>query len=145
MVLFCYVEFVEVPSDLLVPGDIIEIPRSGCHMQCDAVLIAGNCIVNESMLTGTFPLTLNKSLQIEFSMQYNQEMIVHYVLTTLGESVPVTKTPVPDPRQTQGHDVSFSLKDHSRHTLFCGTHVIQTRYYGEHKVKAVVLRTGTIC
>lgn len=35
-----------------MPGDIIEVPRRGCFMQCDAVLISGNCIVNESMLTG---------------------------------------------------------------------------------------------
>ena len=31
---------------------------------------------------------------------------------------------------------------HKRNTLFCGTHVIQTRYYGDAKVKAVVVRTG---
>jgi len=41
-----------VCSDTLVPGDVIEVPRQGCVMQCDAVLITGNCIVNESMLTG---------------------------------------------------------------------------------------------
>ena len=42
----------DIPSEDLVPGDVIEIPRHGCTMQCDAVLIEGNCIVNESMLTG---------------------------------------------------------------------------------------------
>ena len=36
----------------LVPGDIIEIPANGCTMLCDAVLLTGNCIVNEAMLTG---------------------------------------------------------------------------------------------
>ena len=44
----------DIPSDDLVPGDVIEIPRGGCIMQCDAVLVTGNCIVNESMLTGKF-------------------------------------------------------------------------------------------
>ena len=39
---------------MLVPGDILEVPRHGCVMQCDAVLISGNCIVNESMLTGRY-------------------------------------------------------------------------------------------
>ena len=39
---------------MLVAGDIIEVPRHGCIMQCDAVLLTGNCIVNESMLTGMF-------------------------------------------------------------------------------------------
>lgn len=39
------------PYDL-VPGHIIVIPRTGCIMPCDAVLLTGNVIVNESMLTG---------------------------------------------------------------------------------------------
>lgn len=105
-------EFIDVSSDDLVPGDVIEIPRNGCVMQCDAVLVAGNCIVNESMLT--------------------------------GESVPVTKTPLPNPKVSKSQDDSkfFNLKEHSRHVLFCGTHVIQTRYYGTQRVRAVVLRTG---
>ena len=37
---------------LMLPCDVIEIPLHCCVMQCDAVLISGNCIVNESMLTG---------------------------------------------------------------------------------------------
>ena len=44
--------FEEVMADVLVPGDVLMIPRSGCIMSCDAVLITGNCIINESMLTG---------------------------------------------------------------------------------------------
>jgi len=67
-------------------------------MPCDAVLLTGNCILNESMLT--------------------------------GESVPVTKTPIPS-----SNDVIYNTKEHARHTLFCGTRVIQTRYYGSEKVK----------
>ena len=54
-----------------------------------------------------------------------------------GESVPVTKTPLPNHKNQ-----IFSLKEHSRHVLFCGTHVLQTRYYGNQKVRAVVIRTG---
>ena len=50
--LYPVTEYHEVTSEDLVPGDIVEIPRHGCHMQCDAVLINGNCVVNESMLTG---------------------------------------------------------------------------------------------
>lgn len=94
-----------IATELLVPGDVLEIPPHGCVMHCDAVLLTGNCIVNESMLT--------------------------------GESVPVTKTPLPS---TPG--VVYDAKEHSRHTLFCGTEVIQTRYYGGEKVLAVVVRTG---
>ncbi|KAH8298702.1 hypothetical protein KR018_009473 [Drosophila ironensis] len=97
----------EFPTQTLVPGDIIEIPSTGCMMQCDAVLLSGNCILDESMLT--------------------------------GESVPVTKTPLPSKR-----DMVFDKKIHARHTLFCGTKVIQTRYIGSKKVLAFVVNTGNI-
>ncbi|XP_050051478.1 polyamine-transporting ATPase 13A3 [Dermacentor andersoni] len=100
-----------IPSEQLVPGDVLIVPRNGCVMQCDAVLTAGNCIVNESMLT--------------------------------GESVPVVKTPLPNPGASQPTlDVMYHPKEHSRHTLFCGTRVIQTRYYGTENVEAVVVRSG---
>ena len=55
---------------------------------------------------------------------------------TLGESCPETKTPVPD------LDEPYCTDIHKRHTLFCGTQVLQTRYYGHDKVKVVVIRTG---
>lgn len=42
---------------LLVPGDIIVLPPNGMIMPCDAVLLSGHCIVNESMLTGEYTST----------------------------------------------------------------------------------------
>ena len=42
----------EVHTTQLVPGDVVIIPPNGCIMMCDAVLLSGNAIVNESMLTG---------------------------------------------------------------------------------------------
>ncbi|XP_038301283.1 polyamine-transporting ATPase 13A3 isoform X2 [Canis lupus baileyi] len=105
-------EIEEIFSTDLVPGDVMVIPLNGTVMPCDAVLINGTCIVNESMLT--------------------------------GESVPVTKTNLPNPSvDIKGMgDEFYSPEIHKRHTLFCGTTVIQTRFYTGELVKAVVVRTG---
>lgn len=64
---------------------------------------------------------------------------------TTGESVPVTKTNLPNPGQVakgSAGDSTYSIEEHKRHTLFCGTTVIQTRFYAGEPVKAVVVRTG---
>uniref|UniRef100_A0A1Y1K7X3 Cation-transporting ATPase n=1 Tax=Photinus pyralis TaxID=7054 RepID=A0A1Y1K7X3_PHOPY len=94
----------QILSHRLVPGDVIEIPSGGCVMQCDAVLVNGNCTVNESMLT--------------------------------GESIPVTKTPIPKT------GALYKIQEDAFHTLFSGTKVIQTRVPPDQKVLAVVIRTG---
>uniref|UniRef100_A0A671Z329 Polyamine-transporting ATPase 13A3 n=1 Tax=Sparus aurata TaxID=8175 RepID=A0A671Z329_SPAAU len=106
-------EIEEILSTDLVPGDVMVIPSNGTIMPCDAVLVSGTCIVNESMLT--------------------------------GESVPVTKTNLPNPlpgERDEDNDSAYNTEEHKRHTLFCGTHVIQTRFYTGELVKAVVVRTG---
>lgn len=41
-----------VSSVELVPGDCLIIPQEGMLLPCDAALLAGECLVNESMLTG---------------------------------------------------------------------------------------------
>uniref|UniRef100_A0AC34Q1P0 Cation-transporting ATPase n=1 Tax=Panagrolaimus sp. JU765 TaxID=591449 RepID=A0AC34Q1P0_9BILA len=102
-------EVLTVNSETLVPGDILLIPPHGCILQCDALLMNGTVIVNESMLT--------------------------------GESVPVTKVALPENRDGTD-DERLSFKDHSKHILFCGTQVLQTRYYSGQAVSAVVVRTA---
>ncbi|NXF13613.1 AT132 ATPase, partial [Smithornis capensis] len=57
-----------------------------------------------------------------------------------GESVPVMKTPVPAGAQAAG--AVYSPEEHRRHTLFCGTQVIQAKSYVGGEVLAVVTRTG---
>ncbi|XP_035227276.1 probable cation-transporting ATPase 13A3, partial [Stegodyphus dumicola] len=42
----------QISSEDLVPGDVIIIPKSHFTMVCDAVLLTGTCVMNESMLTG---------------------------------------------------------------------------------------------
>ncbi|KAM4758376.1 polyamine-transporting ATPase 13A2 isoform 2-T2 [Cyanocitta cristata] len=93
----------------LVPGDCIRLPADGALLlPCDAALLTGECMVNESLLT--------------------------------GESVPVMKTPLPAGGQAAG--AAYCPEEHRRHTLFCGTQVIQAKAYAGTDVLAVVTRTG---
>lgn len=39
----------------LVPGDCLVLPQDGGPVPCDAALVAGECVVNESALTGQRP------------------------------------------------------------------------------------------
>ena len=48
----CVVSDVFLSSEELVPGDCLLIPPEGLLLPCDAALLAGECMVNESMLTG---------------------------------------------------------------------------------------------
>nr|XP_032818254.1 probable cation-transporting ATPase 13A4 isoform X3 [Petromyzon marinus] len=48
----------DTTSTEVVPGDTITFPSNGGIMPCDAVLVSGSCVVNESMLTGeSVPVT----------------------------------------------------------------------------------------
>ncbi|XP_028011320.2 polyamine-transporting ATPase 13A2 isoform X4 [Eptesicus fuscus] len=93
-----------VDSSQLVPGDCLVLPEEGGLMPCDAALVAGECVANESSLT--------------------------------GESVPVLKTALPE------GPVPYGPETHRRHTLFCGTLVLQARAFVGPHVLAVVTRTG---
>ncbi|NXP52825.1 AT132 ATPase, partial [Heliornis fulica] len=97
-----------VSSVDLVPGDCFSLPAEGMLVPCDAALLSGECMVNESMLT--------------------------------GESVPVMKPPLPAGSPAAG--AVYSPEEHRRHTLFCGTQVIQAKSYVGRDVLAVVTRTG---
>ncbi|XP_044066518.1 cation-transporting ATPase 13A2 isoform X6 [Siniperca chuatsi] len=94
-----------VSSVELVPGDCLIIPQEGLLLPCDAALLAGECLVNESMLT--------------------------------GESVPVLKTPLPAGEGT------YSSETERRHTLFCGTQLIQAKGGGPGGSGAVAVVTST--
>jgi len=67
--------------------------------------------------------------------------ICMYVCILSGESIPVTKTHLAPSSESEVYYPDV----HKRSTLFCGTRVIQTRYYDNTPVRAVVLRTGLLC
>uniref|UniRef100_A0A8C2S150 ATPase cation transporting 13A2 n=1 Tax=Capra hircus TaxID=9925 RepID=A0A8C2S150_CAPHI len=93
-----------VDSSELVPGDCLVLPQEGGLMPCDAALVAGECVVNESSLT--------------------------------GESIPVLKTALPE------GPAPYLPEAHRRHTLFCGTLILQARAFVGPHVLAVVTQTG---
>ncbi|CAN3376596.1 hypothetical protein DIURU_002655 [Diutina rugosa] len=54
----------QVPSTELVPGDVFEVDPSLSVVPCDALLINGECVVNEAMLTGeSVPVTKSQATQ----------------------------------------------------------------------------------
>lgn len=61
-------------SSELVPGDLIMVPNSGI-IPCDAVLLQGESIINEAMLTGEstpfikYALPNTKQILGEFSVE----------------------------------------------------------------------------
>ncbi|KAJ4445475.1 hypothetical protein ANN_07283 [Periplaneta americana] len=154
-------QYEDLPTTALVPGDVIVVPPHGCDMHCDAVLLSGSCIVNESMLTAfaaQATSVLYSELSIAIKSQTNRPLeggahklplqstkreenteptVLLNISCILGESVPVNKTSIP---RLSG--VPYDPKEDVNHTLFCGTKVIQTRFYGNERVCAVVLRTG---
>uniref|UniRef100_A0A8C6XCP3 Cation-transporting ATPase n=1 Tax=Naja naja TaxID=35670 RepID=A0A8C6XCP3_NAJNA len=100
----------EVESRHLVPGDTLILDEGRSLMSCDALLLSGQCIVNEGMLT--------------------------------GESLPITKTALPQECKSSQPWHMSSSEDSRRHILFCGTDVIQARGGDAGPARAVVLRTG---
>lgn len=45
-------QYVELNSNMLVPGDIVRLTKTHWNLPCDICLLAGSCILNESGLTG---------------------------------------------------------------------------------------------
>nr|Q27533.2 RecName: Full=Probable cation-transporting ATPase W08D2.5 [Caenorhabditis elegans] len=71
------------------------------------------------------------------SVLMNGTVIVNESVLT-GESVPITKVALTD----ETNDSVFNIEKNSKNVLFCGTQVLQTRFYRGKKVKAIVLRTA---
>ncbi|XP_045708031.1 probable cation-transporting ATPase 13A4 [Phyllostomus hastatus] len=94
------------------------------------LLVPGDLLI----LTGNKVQMPCDAVLIDGSCVVNEGMLT-------GESIPVTKTPLPKmdssaPWKTQ------SEADYKRHVLFCGTEVIQAKGACSGTVRAVVLQTG---
>lgn len=99
---------------------------------CDSLLLAGDCIVNESMLTGEYHARENLEDPAKF----------------LGESVPVTKIPATNESLSLLNLSAASIDSRmAKHFLFSGTKIIRARRPQEGQddeavALAAVVRTG---
>uniref|UniRef100_UPI00398F77AB polyamine-transporting ATPase 13A3-like isoform X3 n=1 Tax=Pristiophorus japonicus TaxID=55135 RepID=UPI00398F77AB len=102
-----------------------------------AIIVMSICSIALSLYTARKQYTMLHEM-----VQSHNSTRVTVLRKGSGESVPVTKTPLPDICEAGNYnDPIFRLEDYKRHVLFCGTLIIQVRPY-EHYAKAVVIRTG---
>ncbi|KAJ2907751.1 hypothetical protein GGI21_003574, partial [Coemansia aciculifera] len=120
-------QWLDLSSSDLVPGDIIDLADANfVALPCDAVLLEGDCVVNESMLTGESVPEAKSPLESASRLLQDIDMAAH----TFKPSM-------------------------SRHILFAGTQIVRVRKvssaYGKHisatarpnvRVTAMVLRTS---
>lgn len=78
--------WVEIKSEYLVPGDLIEVPQQ-VKMPCDAVLIEGQSVVNEAMLTGESVPVLKVSINRNEQGYYDMSRDKKYTLFSGTEVV----------------------------------------------------------
>ena len=117
----------------MVPGDVYEVSDpSLSQFPCDSLLLAGDCIVNESMLTG------------KYCAHGNLKVLANF----LGESVPVTKIPATNESLSLLNLSAASVDSGiAKHFLFSGTKIIRARrpqegHDDEAVALAAVVRTG---
>uniref|UniRef100_A0A4W2D6G1 Cation-transporting ATPase n=1 Tax=Bos indicus x Bos taurus TaxID=30522 RepID=A0A4W2D6G1_BOBOX len=107
----------------------ITVKGKGLQELESRLLVPGDVLI----LPGKLSLPCDAVL-IDGSCVVNEGMLT-------GESIPVTKTPLPHAENTTAWK-SHSLEDYRKHVLFCGTEVIQVKPSGQGSVRAVVLQTG---
>lgn len=69
----------QIDSNDLVPGDVFEVDPSMTVLPCDALLVNGECVVNESMLTGE-SVPVSKISATNETVKYLTENFTHPVL-----------------------------------------------------------------
>ncbi|XP_066203653.1 probable cation-transporting ATPase 13A5 isoform X2 [Saccopteryx leptura] len=82
-----------------------------------------------------------QSVKLHNLVEAHNKVQVKIIVKDKGESIPVTKTPLPRVGDSMPWK-SHGEEDYRKHVLFCGTEVIQVKPPGQGPVRAVVLQTG---
>ncbi|XP_053546238.1 polyamine-transporting ATPase 13A2 isoform X2 [Bombina bombina] len=107
---------------------------------CDGYYYYAGCILLISLVSIGISLYETRKQSVTLRNMVKVSVSLKVRRATGGESVPEMKTPLPD--SPQAASTLYSSEEHRRHTLFCGTQVIQAKTYLEAEVIAVVTRTG---
>ncbi len=67
----------EIDSTLLVPGDVVEI-KSGSKLPCDVILLDGQCLIDEAVLTGE-SIPMHKTQLPKSSILFSEKEKAHMV------------------------------------------------------------------
>lgn len=112
--------WIETSSLELVPGDIIEM-KQGTKLPCDAIMLNGESVINEAMLTG------ESAPVVKESIPNSNEIIENFNIEN----------------KTQVRESQIILQ--VKHFLFSGTEVVQNRTTGDEISTALVVKTGFMC
>ncbi|KAG7665956.1 uncharacterized protein J8A68_000579 [[Candida] subhashii] len=70
----------QIDSSDLVPGDVFEVDPSLNVIPCDAILINGDCVINESMLTGE-SVPVGKTCATKETVKFLSEIFIDPILS----------------------------------------------------------------
>ncbi|KAF9132248.1 hypothetical protein BGW39_000500 [Mortierella sp. 14UC] len=103
-------------SEELVPGDVFETTDSDLSVfPCDAVLLTGDCIVNESMLTGEsvpvskIPITDKALQQLDLSLANIPSDLARHFLFSGTKIIRARPGPANPKKQARTDDVDFGV------------------------------------
>ncbi|KAH7047823.1 hypothetical protein BKA57DRAFT_463445 [Linnemannia elongata] len=103
-------------SEELVPGDVFEVTDSDLSVfPCDAVLLSGDCIVNESMLTGEsvpvskIPVTDKSLRQLDLSLANIPSDLARHFLFSGTKIVRARPGAASSKKQVRADDVDFGV------------------------------------
>ncbi|KAF9907569.1 hypothetical protein EC991_010781 [Linnemannia zychae] len=108
-------------SEELVPGDVFETTDSDLSVfPCDAVLLTGDCIVNESMLTGEsvpvskIPITDKALQQLDLSLANIPSDLARHFLFSGTKIIRARPGPVNPKKQARTDDVDYGVNQAPR-------------------------------